>query len=115
MELSIREVAVLLGRSPRTVRAQASRGDLPGVKRNGRWRIERRNLPLTEDQRRALQAKADTIRDTVEAALPSRMARSAGQRTRSIADLEAFRRGARSWRRSGPRARKPSAARFTRG
>ena len=94
MELSIREAATLMGRSPRTVRAQVARGDLPGVKRNGRWRIERRHLPLTEAQRAALQAKADDIRHVVEAALPSRLARSTGQRHRSIADLDAFRRGA---------------------
>lgn len=55
----------------------------------------RHNLPLTEAQRRTLQAKADTIRQTVETALPSRMAATQGQRSRSIADLDAFRSGAR--------------------
>lgn len=94
MELSIKEVATILGRSPRTVRAQVARGELPGVKRNGRWRVERRHLPLTEAQRRELQAKADSIRQAVEQAVPSRLARSHGQRTRSIVDLDAFRLGA---------------------
>ena len=94
MELSIREAAALMGRSPRTVRAQVARGDLPGIKRNGCWRIERRNLPLTEAQRAALQAKADGIREAVESALPSPLAQSSPQRHRSIADLDAFRRGA---------------------
>lgn len=94
MELSVREVATLLGLSRRTVRARLVRGDLPGRKRGGEWRIERRQLPLTEAQRRALQGKADRIREVVEDALPSRMARRSGQRLRSIADLDAFRRGA---------------------
>ncbi len=94
MELSVQEAATLLGRSPRTVRSQLASGELAGRKRGGRWRIERRDLPLTEAQRAGLQGKADRIRRSVEEALPSRMARSRGQRTRSIADLDAFRRGA---------------------
>ena len=74
MELSVREAATLMGRSPRTVRAQLARGELPGVKRGGRWRVQRRHLPLTEDQRRALQTKADGIRQLVDDALPGRTA-----------------------------------------
>jgi excisionase family DNA binding protein len=95
MELSVREAALFLERSPRTVRAQLARGELPGVKRGGRWRIDRRHLPLTEAQRRGLQQKADSLRQTMEAALPSRLATTAGQRSRSIADLAAFRAGAK--------------------
>ncbi len=94
MKLSVREAATLLGRSPRTIRAQLARGDLPGKKQGGEWRIERRHLPLTEAQRGVLQDKADRIRRTVDEALPSRMARTAGQKSRSIADLYSFRRGA---------------------
>lgn len=105
MELSVREVATLLGRSGRTVRAQLARGELAGVKRNGRWRIARQNLPLTEAQRRSLQSKADTLRQAVEEALPSRMAATPGQRSRSVADLDAFRSGAQllaAMRAAGP-------------
>lgn len=94
MELTVREAATLLGRSPRTVRSQVARGELPGVKRDGRWRIERRDLPLTEPQRRGLQSRAEGLRQTLEAALPSRLARTLGRRSRSIADLDAFRLGA---------------------
>ncbi len=93
MELSVREAAVLLGRKPRTIRAQLARGELPGRKRGGRWRIEGRKLPLTEAQRSDLQRKADRVRTAVDDALPSRMAASSGQRSRSLADLDAFRRG----------------------
>lgn len=94
MELSSREVATLLGCSPRTVRARMARGDLPAVKRGGRWWVDRRRLPLDEPQRRRLAGKADALRQAVEAALPSRLARTTGQHGRSVADLEAFRRGA---------------------
>ena len=94
MELSVREAATLMGRSPRTVRAQLARGELPGKKLGGQWRVERRDLPLTEAQRRAIQAKADEVRATVEDALPSKQARHAGERTRSVIDLDAFRIGA---------------------
>jgi excisionase family DNA binding protein len=94
MELTVREAATLLGRSPRTVRDQLVRGDLPGRKRGGRWTIAREALPLTEAQRRALQARADQIREVVEEALPSRTAARPGQRRLSVADAQPFGRGA---------------------
>jgi len=94
MELSVREVAVLRGESVRAVRGQIARGEIPAVKRDGRWLVDRGRLPLTESQRRTLQVKADSVREAVEQALPSRMARTAGQRARSLVDLDAFRLGA---------------------
>lgn len=94
MNLSVREAATLLGRSPRTVRAQLARGELNGKKKGGRWTIERRALPLTERQREALQTKADGLRQALDEALPSSLATHHGQRTRSLADLDAFRLGA---------------------
>lgn len=93
MDLSAREAATLLGRNLRTVRGQLARGDLPGTKRNGRWVVRRQDLPLTEAQRRRLQAKANRIRRTVDEALPSRSAKTPGDRSRSLADLDAFRLG----------------------
>ncbi len=94
MKLSVREVASVLDVSPRAVRAKLARGELAGKKQGGRWRVERGQLPLTETQRRRLQAQADQVRRVVEEALPSRMARSRGDRSRSVADIDAFRRGA---------------------
>lgn len=91
MELSVREAAVLTGRPSRTLRAQLARGELPGVKRNGRWVVDRRHLPLTEDQRRRLEHKAGKIRRQVDEVLPSRLAASRGDRQRSLVDLEVFR------------------------
>lgn len=91
MDLTVREAAVLLGRSVRTVRDQAARGALP-ARRSGRgWVIASDHLPLTEAQRRALQARAGMVRDVVDQALPSRDARSSGDARRSLADLDAFR------------------------
>ena len=79
MELSAREVATILGVSPRTIRARMARGELPGSKRHGRWWVDRRHLPLTEQQRRNLQGKAESVRRAVEGALPSRLAGHAGE------------------------------------
>ncbi len=93
MRLTTREAATIMGRSRRTVRAQVARGDLPGVKRNGQWTIERRHLPLTEAQRRKLQRKASGLRRAVDEALPPRLARALGDSSRSLADLAAFRLG----------------------
>jgi len=91
MELSVREAATLLGQSPRTLRARLARGDLAGRKLGGRWRIDRRELPLTEAQRRALETRAEELRRTVEAALPTSLRRSAERKHRRIEDLDAFR------------------------
>lgn len=91
MELSASEVAVILGVSPRTVRGRMARGELPALKRNGRWVVHRRHLPLTEPQRRRLQEKADSLRETLESALPSRLAATREKSKRSVADLDAFR------------------------
>lgn len=94
MKLSVKEAATILGCSARTVRGHLAQGRLPGVKRNGRWLLERRDLPLTDAQRRTLQAKAERVRRAVDDALPSRLARTHGDRARSLADLDAFRLGA---------------------
>lgn len=93
MDLSVREAAVVLGRSQRTVRDQLARGDLPGVKRDGRWWVRKDALPLTEPQRRALAAKAESLRQAVEAALPSRAATSPRSRRPCVDDSAAFRLG----------------------
>jgi hypothetical protein len=93
VDISIREAAVLLGRSQRTLRAQLARGEIAGRKQGSRWVIARHDLPLTEAQREALALRAGEIRETVERALPSRVAAKRGQRRRSLADLDTFRLG----------------------
>jgi excisionase family DNA binding protein len=98
MKLTIREAATLLGRSPRTLRAQVSRGEIPATKRDGRWVVERRHLPLTDSQRQALHARAEQVRSVVDEALPGRLADRPSDRRRSLADLDAFRLGAETLR-----------------
>lgn len=93
MHLTVAEAATVLGCSPRAVRARLSRGELKGVKQDGQWRIPRGDLPLSEDQHRALQARADTIRAMVEEVLPPQLAHRRGDQRRSFADLAAFRAG----------------------
>ena len=94
MDLTVKEVATLTGRSPRTIRSALARGELPGVKRNGAWSISRHDVPLTESQRRRLQARADEVRRVVDDVLPSRLAATSERGSRSLADLAAFHRGA---------------------
>jgi hypothetical protein len=91
MQLSLREAAALLGRSARTLRAQVARGEIQGEKKGGRWTVSRWALPMTEAQRRTLLARADEVRATVDAALPSRTAPHVTKKRRSVADLDCFR------------------------
>lgn len=92
MELSIKEAATILGRNERTVRDQVARGEIPGRKVGGQWRVLRATLPLNEAQHRALQARAEAVRAAVDDALPPRFTNQRGRRGRALADLEAFRR-----------------------
>ncbi len=89
MLLSVTEAAQLLGQSPRTVRARLSRGELAGRKRGGRWVIPREALPLPESEHRRLQERAAAIRETVDAALPSRV--TGAKKRRSVVDEVGFR------------------------
>lgn len=91
MEITLREASLLVGKTVRALRGQIRRGELPGVQRGRQWYVERKDLPLTEAQRVALQARSDTIRSAVDAALPSRVARTTDRAARSLVDLDAFR------------------------
>lgn len=95
MDLTIQEAATLLGRRPRTVRAQVARGDIPGFKKGGQWWIPQANLPLTETQRAALQARAEEVRGAVESALPAAVSLAHDKKRWSVTDLEAFCTGRR--------------------
>lgn len=92
MELSVREAAALLARSPRTIRAQLAAGQLSGKRSGRRWVVDGRRLPLSRAQHIALQERADTVRDAVEAALPAR-ATADRRRRRSVTDLKPFQAG----------------------
>jgi len=91
MVVTVAEAAQLLGVSARTVRSRLARGELPGRKRGGQWVVPRESLPLPEAEHRRLQQRAEAIRHTVDAALPSRG--GAPKRRRSVVDEVAFRSG----------------------
>lgn len=89
MLLTVVEAAQLLGTSPRTVRGRLARGTLKGRKKGGQWVIPRDALPLPEAEHRRLQERAEAIRETVDAALPSRV--SGQRKRRSVVDEVGFR------------------------
>lgn len=91
MDLTLREAATLLGRRPRTVRAQLARGELKGRKRDGKWLIRRADLPLTEAQRRSLTRKIVRLHDAVDAAIPEAVRDRVG--AVGLAQLDVFRLG----------------------
>lgn len=95
MLLSVNEAATLLGCSRRAVRARLVRGDLKGQKDGGQWRVVRDSLPMSAEQHRALQTRANDIREMVEGVLPAPSARTPGDRTRTLGDLAAFAQGAK--------------------
>lgn len=93
MDLTIREAAALLGRSPRAVRAQVARGELPGTRRGRAWILDSQKLPLTAEQHREFQPRAARVREMVDSALPSRAASTRDRKRHSAADLRPFQMG----------------------
>lgn len=94
MLLTLREAAAILGVPVRTLRARVARGELPATRDGRQWRVDRRELPLTEAQRQVLHARADEVRQAVDAILPSRLATTRDRRARSLLDLDAWREAA---------------------
>jgi hypothetical protein len=93
MQLTLRDAAILLDLNPRTLRARALRGDVPGTKTAKGWTFDHRQLPLTDAQRARIQHRADALRDVVEAAVPGRLAVDPDPNHRGLLDLDAFRLG----------------------
>ncbi len=102
MLISLREAASSMGCSPRTLRARLARGDVVGKKHGSQWRVESDAIPLTNEQRARLHARAETIRQTVDDQLARMVQRTKGPR-RSLRDLDAPRAT-----RSRPSSRKSS-------
>ena len=98
MELSIREAAVLLGRSPRTVRAWAASGEIPAFKKGGQWRVRKQELPLTGVQRKRLEQRAERVVDAVKGAVGSRRSQKERWTGHRLAELEPFRLGLKVFR-----------------
>lgn len=88
MELSVRDAAAILGKSPRALRSQLVRGELRGVKRGTHWAIDSSVLPMTDAQRAQLDARLREIHSAVDAAVPDSVRR---RQSRSVADLDTFR------------------------
>jgi hypothetical protein len=91
MDITIREAAPLLGRSPRAIRARIARGELPARRQGHTWVLPLEHLPLTAAQRASMLGRADDARAAVEQALPSRLASTRARKHRSVLDLDSFR------------------------
>lgn len=70
MEVSVKEAAVLLRRSPRAVRLMAQHGRIPARLVGGRWLVEAEELVARSEQLAAEQrAKVEQVREQVNRAL----------------------------------------------
>jgi hypothetical protein len=96
MELSLPEAARLLGRSERQIRYLIRTGALRAQKHEGRWRIDRADLPLSAGQERAAQAKAERATELALEVL--RPAERPAQKRYSVRELRAYREGAPLYR-----------------
>ncbi|MCB9761050.1 MAG: helix-turn-helix domain-containing protein [Alphaproteobacteria bacterium] len=86
MDLSLRQAADQLGKSPRQIRYLIQTGRLPAHKDGSRWVIRSEDLPLSEGQRRAKARKKRLLRAVVDDALDTQP-----EKTRySVRDLKAF-------------------------
>lgn len=94
MELSLAEAARLLGKSERQVRYLIKTGTLPAKKRDGRWRIQREDLPLSKGQQRAARQKAErAARLAVEVLQPREESKTPARRY-SVRELKAYQEAA---------------------
>ena len=91
-QLSLSEVATVLGKSERQVRYMIKTERLKAKKVGGRWMVESSDLPLSKAQREALDRRVETARAAFEKGIaPSRRAAEQGKkRYYSVKDLDAF-------------------------
>ena len=97
MELSLAEAARLLGKSDRQVRYLIRCGRLAARKLDGRWRIKRQDLPLSEGQRRAEEHKKERAARIALEVLQPAGEQAPGKRF-SVQELRAYREGAPLYR-----------------
>ena len=95
MKLSLAEAATVLGKSERQVRYLIKQGTLKAQKDNGKWTVESADLPLSEEQRRAIGQRVEVARESFERGLePARKAAdSQGKGSYSVTQLGAFQAG----------------------
>jgi len=98
MELSLAEAARLLGKSERQLRYLVKTGKIRARKIEGRWRLARKDLPLSPGQARAEESKQRrAARIALEVLQPE--GPSAEPRRRfSVRELAAYREGAPLYR-----------------
>lgn len=94
MVLSLAEAARLLGKSERQVRYLIQTGQLAAKKHQGRWRIRREDLPLSEGQERAERQKAERAARLAVEVLQPRTDGKGSARHYSVRELRAYREGA---------------------
>jgi hypothetical protein len=89
MQLTIKEAAARLGKSPRQVRYLILTQRLPARKLGGTWVLDSEDLPLSTGQEQALNRRERQLRSAVERALelPTGEERAARY---SVRDLKAF-------------------------
>jgi hypothetical protein len=97
VKISLAETATVMGRSERQVRYLIKTGKLKAAKEGGQWRIATSDLPLTEEQRHALNGRLQVARDAFEKGLEpvakTTGGRGEGRRQYSVTDLAAFQAG----------------------
>jgi len=109
MDLSIKDAATALGRSPRQIRYMISTGKITAVKQNGFWIIKSEDLPLNDEQRERIRSRISDVRHALDEALepvekaatpPDKKAKSEGKEGKhySVTDFQAFQAGERIYR-----------------
>jgi excisionase family DNA binding protein len=98
MELSLAEAARLLGKSERQVRYLIKTGDLAARKRDGHWRIQREDLPISDRQEAAAQHKAERAARLALEVLQAREGQPGSPRRYSVRELRAYQEGAPLYR-----------------
>lgn len=95
MLLSLPEAATILGKSERQIRYLIKLGKLTARKQEGRWVVDRDDLPLTDAQRRRLatssRALVEHVQEVAERVADTKA--KAGGRRFSVRDLRAFQAG----------------------
>lgn len=97
MELSLAEAARLLGKSERQLRYQIKIGNLPARKLDGRWRIHRDDLPISDGQQKALERKSERAVRIAQQVLGD-TSRAESKKRYSVRELRAYQHSAPVYR-----------------
>jgi hypothetical protein len=90
MDLSLRDAAKLLGKSPRQVRYMMQTGRIKARKDGGRWVIPRKELPLSDTAVARGLADQARLKDVLEGALGTPGGSAGAKRRYSVTDLKVF-------------------------